>query len=189
MIPYQIKLLIDCSPNETKLNTFAILMNNFIELAAERSSKTVQAPFIATAKTAEIIQTGLIRIPPDMMDDRHALTATRTAAKEQGIRPGAGKLVAPADGKPAALVNRDDMACLVDVSADAAAEAEASSVFRVAAHAFTLELFGGEGSARAHFEALVAGEVSVVPDIGLSTLPTDQAPRRENAHRPCLRRA
>jgi hypothetical protein len=72
------------------------------------------------------------------VDDRYGLTAPRTAAKEQRIRPGAGKLVAPADGKPAALINRDDMTGLVDVSADAAAQTEASPVFRVATRSFAL---------------------------------------------------
>lgn len=103
------------------------------------------------------------------MNDRHGLTAPRTPAKEQGIRPRAGELVAPADSKLAALVNRDDIAGLVDVSADAAAETEASPVFRVAARPFALELFGGKGRAGAHLEALVAGKVAMVPDIELST--------------------
>ncbi|CRG90473.1 Estradiol 17-beta-dehydrogenase 11 [Talaromyces islandicus] len=162
-------------------------LNRTIKTPA-RLPETVQASFVATTKTAEIIQTGLIRIPPDIVDDGHGLTATRTAAKEQGIRPGAGELVAPADGKPTALVNRDDMAWLVNVPANAAAETEASPVFRVAARAFALKLFGGEGGARAHLEALVAGEVTVVPDMGLSTLSTARKKnfQGEDEHRPCL---
>jgi hypothetical protein len=125
------------------------------------------------------------------VDDRHGLTAPRTAAKEQGIRPGAGELVAPADGKPAVLINRDDMTGLVDVSADTAAQTEASPVFRVATRPFALQLFGGEGGGRAHLEALVAGEVAVVPGIGLSTLSTWLTARKkcskgEDEHWPCL---
>lgn len=54
------------------------------------------------------------------------------------------------------------MTWLVNVSADAAAKTETSSVLRITARSLTLELLGRESNAGAHLEALVAGIITLV---------------------------